>query len=58
MAKKVGRKFFLKQITEEYGSGKKSLSYEDDTYHLIGLPFYNKESESDFRKEFNKLTSE
>ncbi|MDA7704965.1 DEAD/DEAH box helicase family protein [Rickettsiales bacterium] len=44
---------FLDQITEKYGSDK-VIKSENPNYRLIGLPFFNEENSSSFKKEFKE----
>ena len=47
---------FLMQISERYGL-QKIIKAENTNYRLIGLPFFNKERNNKFEKEFNKIIS-
>jgi type III restriction enzyme len=45
---------FLLQISAKYGLGN-IIRTENPSYRLIGLPFYNHKSNTEFEKEFEKL---
>jgi len=48
---------FLEEITEKYGF-KKVIRAENPNYRLIGLPFFNKNHNSKFKKEYELLINE
>jgi len=48
--KEAWKEKFLKEIEENY---KISLILENKSFKLIGLPFYNKDSETEFIEAFN-----
>ncbi len=45
---------FLEEITEKYGF-EKVITAENLNYRLIGLPFFNKINNSNFKKEYEQL---
>ena len=45
---------FLEQISEKYGFGD-ILKAENKDYRLIGLPFFNKDHNSNFREKYQKV---
>jgi type III restriction enzyme len=45
---------FLNEITKRYGFDN-VIRAENPNYRLIGLPFFNKDHNSNFEKEYNKL---
>lgn len=48
---------FLEEITEKYGF-KKVIKAENQNYRLIGLPFFNKDHNTNFKKEYELITKE
>ena len=48
---------FLLQITEKYGF-EKVIKAENPNYRLIGLPFFNKDQNANFKKEYELITKE
>jgi len=48
---------FLEEITEKYGF-EKVIKAENPNYRLIGLPFFNKDHNSNFKKEYEMVTNE
>lgn len=45
---------FLKEITTRY-SGDDLLEFNNKKYHLIGLPFFNKNNNNDFKEKYEKI---
>ena len=45
---------FLEEISKRYGLDK-VIKAENPNYRLIGLPFFNKNSDTDFKTEFEKI---
>ncbi|MGI6479951.1 MAG: DEAD/DEAH box helicase family protein [Salinivirgaceae bacterium] len=48
---------FLEEITEKYGF-EKVIKAENPNYRLIGLPFFNKDHNTNFKKEYELITKE
>lgn len=48
---------FLEEISEKYGF-KKVIKAENPNYRLIGLPFFNKDHNTNFKKEYELITKE
>jgi type III restriction enzyme len=48
---------FLEAITEKYGF-EKVIKAENKTYRLIGFPFFNKNYNTNFKKEYDKLLNQ
>mgnify|MGYP005838634209 FL=1 len=48
---------FLEEITQKYGF-EKVIKAENPNYRLIGLPFFNKDHNSNFKKEYELITKE
>ena len=48
---------FLEEITEKYGF-EKVIKAENPNYRLIGLPFFNKDYNTNFKKEYELITKE
>jgi len=48
---------FLEEISEKYGF-KKVIKAENPNYRLIGLPFYNKDHNTNFEKEYELIIKE
>jgi len=48
---------FLEEITEKYGF-EKVIKAENRNYRLIGLPFFNKDHNTNFKKEYELITKE
>tara|TARA_B100000927_G_scaffold291386_1_gene293325 strand:+ start:3681 stop:6449 length:2769 start_codon:yes stop_codon:yes gene_type:complete len=46
---------FLEAIDNLYGLNGKKLRVENTKYHLIGLPFYNSESDEKFKNKFDEI---
>jgi type III restriction enzyme len=47
---------FLEEITEKYGF-EKVIKAENLNYRLIGLPFFNENHNSNFKKEYGLITN-
>ncbi len=50
----IWKENFLEQISNKYGFGK-VIKKENTNYKLIGLPFFNKNSNSKFEEQFQKI---
>lgn len=48
---------FLEEITEKYGF-EKVIKEENPNYRLIGLPFFNKDHNTNCKKEYEIITKE
>lgn len=48
---------FLEEITEKYGF-EKVIKAENPNYKLVGLPFFNKDHNTNFKKEYELITKE
>lgn len=48
---------FLEEITEKYGF-ENVIEAENPNYRLIGLPFFNKDYNTNFKKEYELITKE
>lgn len=53
----IWKERFLKEITEKYGF-EKVIKAENPNYRLIGLPFFNKDQNANFKKEYELITKE
>ncbi|NCA93695.1 MAG: type III restriction endonuclease [Sphingobacteriia bacterium] len=48
---------FLEELTERYGL-EKVIKAENPNYRLVGLPFFNRDHNADFKKEYESLLGE
>ncbi|HNU96459.1 MAG TPA: type III restriction endonuclease, partial [Candidatus Magasanikbacteria bacterium] len=53
----IWKERFLEEITEKYGF-EKVIKAENPNYRLIGLPFFNKDQNTNFKKEYELITKE
>lgn len=53
----IWKERFLEEITEKYGF-EKVIKAENPNYRLIGLPFFNKDHNTNFKKEYELITKE
>jgi type III restriction enzyme len=47
---------FLEEISEKYGF-EKVIKAENPNYRLVGLPFFNKDHNSNFKKEYEMVVN-
>jgi len=51
---KIKKLEFLEQISKKYGF-EKVIKAENKNYRLIGLPFFNKDHNTNFNKQYQKV---